>query len=169
MVGRRRTLLVNPRFQLRAMLIPSIVAIFSVSLLVFLHFLILSPGPERADVGDGAITLKSLLNSGWLLTSIGFSVIYASLFLFLSLLETHKAAGAVFKIKTYLSRVAEGDLRSRVKLRKKDHFQDVADEFNAMADTLLADARSNDELSERLGVAWDQMVELKHRKQQYMS
>ena len=137
---------------------------------------------------DYAQTLKSLLSSGWLLTSIGFSLIYASLFLFLSLLETHKAAGAVFKIKTYLSRVAEGDLRSRVKLRKKDHFQDVADEFNAMADTLLADARKdlelvqmaldgighvrpagNDESSVRLAQAWDQLVELKHRKQHAIS
>ncbi len=128
------------------------------------------------------------MTSGWLFTSIVFSLIYASLFIFLSVIETHKAAGAVFKIKHHLHRVAKGDLRSRVSLRRKDHFQDVAKEFNGMADALLDEARKDlelvhlaldgighvrprgdDETSERLGKAWDQLVELKHRKQQAMS
>ena len=186
-MGRRRTYLINPRFQLRAMLVPAIVAIGTVTFLVFLHFLMLQPGPERALVNE-TITLRSLMTSGWLWTSIVFSLIYASLFIFLSVIETHKAAGAVFKIKHYLHRVAKGDLRSRITLRRKDHFQDVADEFNIMTDALLDDARKDleivhlaldaighvrpkgeNETSERLGKAWDQLVELKHRKQQVMS
>ena len=186
-MGRRRTYLINPAFQLRAMLVPAIVAIGTVSFLVFLHFLMLQPGPDRAVANDN-ITLRTLMTSDWLFTSITFSLIYASLFVFLSVIETHKAAGAVFKIKHYLHRVAKGDLRSRITLRRKDHFQDVADEFNIMTDALLDDARKDleivhlaldgighvrpegdDETSERLGQAWDQLVELKHRKQQAMS
>jgi methyl-accepting chemotaxis protein len=186
-MGRRRTYLINPRFQLRAMLVPAIVAIGTVTFLVFLHFLMMQPGPERALVNE-TITLRSLMTSGWLFTSIVFSLIYASLFIFLSVIETHKAAGAVFKIKHYLHRVSKGDLRSRITLRRKDHFQDVADEFNVMTDALLDDARKDlelvhlaldaighvrpkggDETSERFGKAWDQLVELKHRKQQVMS
>ncbi len=186
-MGRRRTYLINPAFQLRAMLVPSIVAIGTVTFLVFLHFLMLQPGPERALVNE-TITLRSLMTSGWLFTSITFSLIYASLFVFLSIIETHKAAGAVFKIKHYLHRVSKGDLRSRITLRRKDHFQDVADEFNVMTDALLDDARKDlelvhlaldgighvrprgdDETAERLGKAWDRLVELKHRKQHAMS
>jgi methyl-accepting chemotaxis protein len=186
-LGRRRTYLINPAFQLRAMLVPSIVAISTVSFLVFLHFLLLQPGPDRA-IANGNITLRTLMTSDWLFTSITFSLIYASLFVFLSIIETHKAAGAVFKIKHHLHRVSKGDLRSRVSLRRKDHFQDVADEFNIMADVLLDEARKDleivhlaldgighvrpkgdDETSERLGKAWDHLVELKHRKQQAMS
>ncbi len=187
-MGRRRTYLINPAFQLRAMLVPAIVAISTVSVLVFLHFMLLQPGPDSASLANETITLRSLMTSGWVFTSIVFSLIYASLFIFLSLIETHKAAGAVFKIKHYLHRVAKGDLRSRITLRRKDHFQDVADEFNIMTDALLDDARKDlelvhlaldgighvrpkgdDETSERLGKAWDQLVELKHRKQHAMS
>ena len=186
-MGRRRTYLISPAFQLRAMFLPSIVAIGTVSFLVFLHFLMLQPGPDYA-LANETITLRSLMTSGWLFTSITFSLIYAALFIFLSVIETHKAAGAVFKIKHHLHRVAKGDLRSRVSLRRKDHFQDVADEFNIMTDTLLDDARKDlelvhlaldgighvrpkgdDETSQRLGKVWDQLVELKHRKQQAMS
>ena len=186
-MGRRRTYLINPAFQLRAMLVPSIVAIGTVSFLLFLHFFMLQPGPDRALVNE-TITLGSLMTSGWLFSSVVFSLIYASLFIFLSILETHKAAGAVFKIKHHLHRVTKGDLRSRVSLRRKDHFQDVGEEFNGMADALLNEARKDlelvhlaldgighvrpkgdDETSERLGKAWDQLVELKHRKQHAMS
>jgi len=184
LVGRRRNLLINPAFQLRAMLVPSLVAIASVSFMVFLHFLLMQPAPETHPANE-AITQRTLMNLGWLLTSIGFSLVYAALFVFLSVLETHKAAGAVFKIKTYLTRVACGDLRSRVTLRRKDHFQDVADEFNVMSDALLEEARKDleiihraldglghvrphgdDDTSLRMAAVWDQLVELKHRKQQ---
>jgi len=186
-MGRRRTYLISPAFQLRAMLVPSIVAISTVSFLVFLHFLLLQPGPDHAIANDN-LTLWTLMTSDWLFTSITFSLIYASLFVLLSIIETHKAAGAVFKIKHHLHRVSKGDLRSRVSLRRKDHFQDVADEFNVMADVLLEEARKDleivhlaldgighvrpkddDETSKRLGKAWDHLVELKHRKQQAMS
>ncbi len=187
-LGRRRTYLINPAFQLRAMLIPSIVAIASVSSLVFLHFLMFQQGPEPATLSDGTISLRGLMNSGWLVTSLGFSMLYAALFVFLSIIETHKAAGAVFKIKHYMHRVSMGDLRSRITLRRKDHFQDVADEFNIMTDALISDARKDleiihlaldgighvrpkgkDETSQALGKTWDNLVELKHRKQHAMS
>ncbi len=58
-LGRRRTYLINPAFQLRAMLVPSIVAIGSVSFLLFLHFFMLQPGPDRALVNE-TITLVAL-------------------------------------------------------------------------------------------------------------
>ena len=186
-MGRRRTYLINPAFQLRAMLLPCIVAVGTVSFLVFLHFFMLLPGPDGAAANE-TITLGSLMTSGWLFSSITVSLIFASLFIFLSILETHKAAGAVFKIKHHLHRVTMGDLRSRVSLRRRDHFRDVAEEFNTMADALLDDVRKDleivhlaldgighvrprgdDETSERLGKTWDQLVELKHRKQQAMS
>jgi methyl-accepting chemotaxis protein len=186
-VGRRRNYLINPAFQLRAMLLPSIVAIVSVTCLVFLHFLMMSPGPQSVAPGS-SITLRSLMTSGWLGTSIIFSLVYASLFVFLGIIETHKAAGAVYKIKHYLHRVARGDLRSRITLRRRDHFKDVAEVFNSMTDALLEETRrdldhihvaldgighvrpsGDDESSQRLAKAWDHLVELKHRKQHAMS
>ncbi len=187
-VGRRRSYFINPSYQLRAMFVPTVVAVSSVTVLVFVHFLLLQPGPERSALTDGTITVSSLFNSGWLMTSIGFSLLYAALFIFLGVVETHKAAGAIFKIKHYLHRVSMGDLRSRVTLRRKDHFQDVADEFNSMSDSLLDEARQDlelvhmaldgighvrpsgdDDTSKRLGEAWDHLVSLKHRKQSCLS
>jgi methyl-accepting chemotaxis protein len=188
LVGRRRNYFINPGFQLRLMLLPTVIAVGSVSLLVFLHFLLLQPGPERTALSDGPITLGSLINSGWLLTSVGFSLLFASLFIFLGVIETHRAAGAIFKLKCYLHRVATGDLRNKISLRRKDHFQDVADEFNVMLESLQGEAREElglihqaldgighvrptgtDETSKRLAEAWDHLVNLKHRKERCIS
>lgn len=49
---------------------------------------------------------------------------------------THRSAGPVHRVRAHIRRVTEGDLDCPVVLRKKDHFKELADDFNQMLDSL---------------------------------
>jgi len=53
-----------------------------------------------------------------------------------TVLLTHRAAGAIFHIKRVIRDIRSGNLAARVRLRKKDEFQDLARSFNDMMDEL---------------------------------
>lgn len=53
-----------------------------------------------------------------------------------TLLQTHRAAGAIFHIKRVIGEIRSGNLAARVRLRQKDEFQDLARAFNEMLDEL---------------------------------
>ena len=53
-------------------------------------------------------------------------------FWLLSAFAGHRIAGPIFKLNHSLREVAKGNYGLRIELRKKDFFQDVADTFNEM-------------------------------------
>jgi len=55
------------------------------------------------------------------------------LFGFFSIFITHKIAGPVYRLKTRLQQIIEGDLASTVTLRKDDDFQELADSVNLLS------------------------------------
>jgi methyl-accepting chemotaxis protein len=62
----------------------------------------------------------------------------AILFVFIgwgSIFLTHKIAGPLFRFNRCFKTLEEGDLRARANLRKLDEAKDVAENFNAMADS----------------------------------
>jgi methyl-accepting chemotaxis protein len=52
---------------------------------------------------------------------------------FLTLFVTHRIAGPIFRIKRGIRDLADGRLNETIHLRKKDEFQDIAEELNALA------------------------------------
>lgn len=48
---------------------------------------------------------------------------------------THRSAGPVHRVRAHIRRATEGDLSCDVSLRKKDHFKELADDFNQMLRT----------------------------------
>jgi methyl-accepting chemotaxis protein len=180
-LGFRRTLLVNPQFQLRAMALPTILSVATVTALIFALFRVLLA--SRFDAGDAGSVLETE-EARWLLNSLAGSLGFAALMVIIGLLETHRAAGAIFKMQRHIRRVAEGSLGARLHLRRRDHFQDVADDFNRMVENLREEARievqhldqaidalgqvrpaERDAASARLARAWDALVDIKHRKE----
>ena len=182
LLGRRRTLLINPEFQLRALALPTLISVGTVTALIFTLFRVLVtssfPAPQRIN------SLWETQEVRWLLMSFAAAAGFTALMLIVGLVETHRAAGAIFKVKRHLVRIGRGDLTTRVHLRRQDHFQDVAEEFNLMAETLQEESRDelhliqdgleavgqvrpagDDETSRRLAAAWDALVELKHRRE----
>ncbi len=69
------------------------------------------------------------------------AVVYMLFFVVLIVALTHKSAGAMMQFKKVIGRIHAGDLSARVQLRKKDDFQDVAEQFNQMMDSILAKQR----------------------------
>ncbi|MCG8619447.1 MAG: HAMP domain-containing protein [Desulfobacterales bacterium] len=53
-----------------------------------------------------------------------------------TLLVSHKIAGPMYRFELDIKRVTEGDLKSRIHIRKGDQFQELANSLNAMIDSL---------------------------------
>lgn len=182
LIGQRRTLLIDPRYQLRAMALPTLISVGTVTALIFTLFRVLmSASLEPAGTAQSVWQTREAY---WLLNSLACALAFAALLVLVGLVETHRAAGAIFKMQRHVARVAGGDLKAKVMLRKSDHFQDFAVDFNHMLENLREEARidlhevnqaiealgqvrpvERDEASTRLARAWDSLVELKHRKE----
>jgi len=68
------------------------------------------------------------------------NLVFASPFIFmLGLLFSHKIAGPVYRIERTIYEIANGNLTSRVKLRKGDELWDLADVLNTMLERLKGD------------------------------
>jgi methyl-accepting chemotaxis protein len=55
-----------------------------------------------------------------------------------TLLVSHKIAGPMFRFEKDIERIARGDLKSQIHLRKGDQFQEMVTSINAMIDSLNA-------------------------------
>ena len=53
-----------------------------------------------------------------------------------ALVVTHRAAGAIYRIKKVMEEIGSGNVKARISLRKKDDFQDLAKAFNQLMDDL---------------------------------
>jgi methyl-accepting chemotaxis protein len=60
----------------------------------------------------------------------------------LGLIFSHKAAGPLFHFKRVFEEIKQGKLGARVRLRPGDEFQDVAQAFNEMMDTVDPSTRT---------------------------
>jgi HAMP domain-containing protein len=53
-----------------------------------------------------------------------------------TLVLTHRATGPVYHMRRVMEEIRSGNVAARVRLRKKDEFQELAASFNAMMDEL---------------------------------
>lgn len=67
-------------------------------------------------------------------------------FWLLSAFAGHRIAGPIFKLDQSLKEVAKGNYGLRIQFRKKDFFQDMADSFNDMTQSLEQQFQKKDEL-----------------------
>jgi methyl-accepting chemotaxis protein len=82
---------------------------------------------------DAAASASAPTQFGLILA--GSLVFLAGVFL-VSVLETHRTAGAALKIGRAMERVRSGQLKTRLRLRRGDNLQDLASSFNAMSAAL---------------------------------
>jgi hypothetical protein len=137
LIGRRRRLLVNPRYQLRA----SIMAVLVVfTLLVLLNIsLFLSSVQSGKTVLEFAPELAQFIRAQERvqldLILLGSAVFLVGVFL-ISFLESHKTAGAALNLGRRLRDIQAGHYYSRLSLRRRDGLREVEDAFNNMARAL---------------------------------
>ena len=133
-VFRRRRFVVDGGYQFRAAFLAVAVALV---LLIILNLSLVFSTREGAKTAVAlAPELRSMIEAqdrvqiG--LVATGSLVFLVGVFL-VSILETHRTAGAAFKIGRALDRLREGRVDTRLRLRRGDNLQDLAASVNAMA------------------------------------
>jgi len=131
---RRRSFLVNRRYQLRtAALVGTVVLV----LLVFLNLSIYSNGLSESDrVARESPELEAFVKAQdrtlVFLVVLGSMVFLVGVFL-VSVLETHKTAGACINLARRLDDIRDGRYDTALRLRRDDHLVELEPVFNRMA------------------------------------
>jgi len=133
-LGKRRTFLVDRRSQLRSATVAAVVVtVVLTGLLVSFHV-----SRERAtemlvaQVPTLAETLAAQ-NRLELTLQIAGAVVFLVMVVTVTVLETHKTAGAAFNLSRQMGRIRDAEYATRVTLRKGDNLQLLAHAFNEMS------------------------------------
>ena len=135
--NRRRTYLINPRFQWRFIGFMATVSLLAIALLFVSNILFFRNMEQEAlSVGltrdnpyfDFLQEQKSALSTVYFAVS---GVVFA-LMMGLGILYSHRIAGPLHNLDRKMRRIASGEEPSPVRFRRRDQFLELADSFNAM-------------------------------------
>ena len=105
---------------------------------LFVFFLIQSESIKSfVDAEDTHLLQR--IGSSQLLMGVAVAAVllgHVALVVWLGLVASHKVAGPLYRFKKVMKEVADGDMSVRMKLRKGDQLDDVAEAFNEMMDAL---------------------------------
>jgi methyl-accepting chemotaxis protein len=141
MKKRRNVLLINPQFQFRFMLyvVSFLLALSFIYPLVidglFDHFTRLLV--ERGMSSDLQTIQSTRQDVFWLL--IGVQGTFLLLASFVSFFISHRIAGPIYKLKQTMDAAREGAINRNLVFRKKDHFQEITESYNALMASLAGD------------------------------
>ena len=143
---RRTKFVVNPKFQLKLAL--SITAIALVTnffyfwvidgLLEGVHNLLVELPAPTDTIEKFGEEQASVVSDIYIYQSLVCLVMFFGCLLF-----THRIAGPMYKLRLYLRQFCEGTAARKLRFRKGDCFQEVADEINMTFDKLSADNPGN--------------------------
>jgi len=129
----RRQYLIDPKRQLRtAMMTTSLIV--AVVLMVNLGFALLRTS-QTAFLAAAAPQLTPVLeeqDTTFSLTLIVISIILVIAVALITIVHTHRTAGAVYAVRQRFERVTAGDLQVTLRLRQRDNLQDLETPFNEM-------------------------------------
>jgi methyl-accepting chemotaxis protein len=151
LLAARRRYLINKRRQLRtAAILLAVAVIFVVLINIMLY---LGRKQETAVLIAAAPELEQVLGkydrNEVILSLLGSVVILAGVY-FVTIIETHRTAGAEFNLIRQLGRVADGTYRVQLRLRRGDNLRDVEEPFNRMTRSLAQRAEEDATAMERL-------------------
>lgn len=69
-------------------------------------------------------------------TTLISTLVIGLIVIMVTLLASHKIAGPMFRFEQDIDKIAAGDLKSRIDIRKEDQFQAIATSLNNMIDSL---------------------------------
>ncbi len=154
---RRRRFLVQRSYQLKVALLAVAMVL---TLVVLLNFSLISTAVRDTEATLSVAPefeeyLKAQDRAQFLLILLASLIFVIGVFL-VSILETHKTAGAAVNIRNRLDDIRAGNLEARAKLRKGDNLTELEQAFNRMAETLGDRNWREIEILERLAANLDQ-------------
>ena len=154
---RRKRFLVQRRYQLKMALLAVALVL---ALVVLLNFSLFSSAMRETETALSIAPqfeeyLKAQDRAQFLLILLASLIFIVGVFL-VSLLETHKTAGAAVNIRNRMDELRAGNYGARVRLRKDDHLKDLEQSFNDMAESLSDQAWRDIMVLERLADGLEQ-------------
>ncbi len=133
---RRQRFLVDARYQLRAGVMVGAVALV---LLMLLNVSLIVQARAAAKVAPPSVRhlLAGSDRASSALVLVG-SLVFLGGVILIGVLESHRTAGAAYAIRRAVDAIREGQPGIRVRLRRCDHFQDLANSVNRLAETIDA-------------------------------
>jgi methyl-accepting chemotaxis protein len=154
----RRKYLIDSKRQLRtAFLATLLVVILLVFVNVGFYFLRLSQTTTLSTAAPQLTPVLQEQDSTLSFSMIGLSVVLALTVFGVTIVETHRTAGAVFAVKQRIERVRDGDFRVALKLRFRDNLQDLEAPFNEMVRSFRRRALDDATALEEMAVAAQSM------------
>jgi|GEM_PF-1491864 len=77
----------------------------------------------------------------------------------LSLFASHRIAGPIFRLNKSLKKFATGHFGERIQFRKQDYFQEVAENFNTMAESIEKRIDNESKIVSEMGHKVDDIVD----------
>ncbi len=131
---KRSIFLINPKFQIKFSLI--ICSLIFISSLVYPITIIELFDSFFHLLPDSNETLKDARDQLILYLSI-YQIIFIIIVFILAIFLTHKVAGPMYKLTTYLKNIRNGATPTKLFFRSGDNFQEVAEEVNELIDYLV--------------------------------
>jgi methyl-accepting chemotaxis protein len=151
LLGQRRSFLINKGYQLRASVLTAAVVLV---LLVFLNLTLYATTMSSAekilaDAPELAAVIKAQDRVELYLIILASFIYLLGVFL-VTVLETHRTAGAAYNLGRRLTEIEQGRYKTRLTLRKGDNLRELEQAFNAMSRSLQERAWDEVETLDRL-------------------
>jgi len=135
--NRRRTYLINPRFQWRFIGFMATVSVLAISML-FVSNLVFFRNMEHEALSVGLTRdnpyFDFLQEQKSALSMLYFAVsgVVFVLMMALGILYSHRIAGPLYHLDRKMRRIAGGEVPSPLQFRRRDQFRELTESFNAM-------------------------------------
>jgi methyl-accepting chemotaxis protein len=139
--NRRKTYLINPRFQWRFIGFMAVVSLLAILLLFVSNILFFQDmAREARSVGLSPDNpyFDFLKEQRLVLSRLYFTVsaVVFALMMGLGIMYSHRIAGPMYQLNNKMKRIAAGEELTPIRFRRKDQFQELAENFNAMIEKL---------------------------------
>jgi len=95
--------------------------------------------PESAKIG--AQSARSMMM--WML--IILELLFIGVVFLISLFISHRIAGPIYKLTLFFDKARSGDFQSKLAFREKDHFQDLAQDYNDLISSFAEKLQKKDQ------------------------
>lgn len=137
---KRSVFLINPAFQLRfSLVVCSLVFLSSLVYPLILFDFFSEIATLHPQIKDNIAAAKSEFIVFLAVIQVLFIMTIFILFIFM----THKIAGPLYKLKSHLAAIRQGEKITPLTFRAGDHFQDVAEEVSLFLETLSMNQESD--------------------------
>lgn len=130
---RRRKYIINPSFQIKYLLI--VVGITAV--ILFLTTYIVNLTIKGSHLLENLTSMEIVFLTRLITrTVLSVSIVYLFIIFVLGIIISHRIAGPLYVFDKMFKLVSDGDLTIKLKLRKSDELQNLAESFQNMIDKL---------------------------------